>query len=106
MEIYYPLSKKIESNLLNWSKLCLSLLGRINISMMIVVPQSSYITYMLPLDFPTPLLDRFNRVAGVAFYGWIGNHLTIKRNDMNHWRRVGSDAQEQIVTIVPSHSVS
>lgn len=58
-----PLLLKLESALQNWSKLGLTLLGKINILKMITIPQINYITYILPLDFPPLLVKRFNKAV-------------------------------------------
>ena len=65
-----PLVQKTESNLQNWSKLGLLLIGKIHLLKMITIPQINYVTSMLPLDFPLPPLSRFNRAIDVFL--WMG----------------------------------
>lgn len=47
-----PLTQKMECTLQSWTKLGLSLLDKINILKMIIVPQINYIAFLLPLNFP------------------------------------------------------
>lgn len=75
-----PLIQKIEGVLLNWSKLGLSLLGKINILKMITVPQINYITYLLPLVFPPPLLSRFNKA--VNKFLWAGKKPSFNKTKL------------------------
>uniref|UniRef100_A0A3P8RWR8 Reverse transcriptase domain-containing protein n=1 Tax=Amphiprion percula TaxID=161767 RepID=A0A3P8RWR8_AMPPE len=75
-----PLILKIESKLQNWDKLRLSLLGKINILKMIVVPQINYIIYMLPLNFPLPVLKKFNKI--VETFLWSGKRPSLNRTKL------------------------
>lgn len=62
-----PLIQKIELILQNWTKLGLSLLGKINILKMIIVPKVNYISNMLPLNLPRTTLTKYNK----AVYGFL-----------------------------------
>ena len=64
-----PLILKIECTLQNWGKIGLSLLGRIYILKMMVVPQMIYIIYLLPMSFPPSLLKKFNAVVNTFLWG-------------------------------------
>ena len=64
-----PLLLKIENTLQNWTKLGLSLLGRINVLRMMIIPQINYILHLLPISLPPPLLKKFNAAVAVGHMG-------------------------------------
>ncbi len=74
-----PLLHKIELILQNWTKLGLSLLGKVNIVKMIIVPKINYISSMLPLSVPHKALLKYNRA--VYNFLWVGKkpHINQKK---------------------------
>lgn len=56
-----PIIQNIEYLLHNWSKLNISLLGRVNLIKMIIMPKVNYITYMLPLSLPAHLRKEYDK---------------------------------------------
>lgn len=72
-----PLLLKIESTLQNWSNIGLSLLGKVNILKMMIVPQLNYILCLLPMSLPLLLIKRFNAV--VAAFLWGGKRPRLNR---------------------------
>lgn len=80
IENLLPLIQKIENKLQSWTKLGLSLLGKINILKMITVPQINYITYLIPLSFPPLLLKRFNR--SIEKFLWAGKKPLFNRTKL------------------------
>ena len=75
-----PIMQNIESLLLNWSKLHFSLLGRINLIKMIIMPKVKYITYMLPLSFPVHLRKEYDKC--VESFIWQGKKPLFNRTKL------------------------
>ena len=75
-----PLIEKIEPILQNWTKLGLSLLGKINILKMVIVPKINYVSYMLPLSLPRNALLKYNKV--VYNFLWGGKAPYINRTKL------------------------
>jgi len=57
---FNPLLLKIKTNLEKWDKIKLSLRGKINIIKMIIAPQFSYVTMMLPLRIPATIFRQLD----------------------------------------------
>ena len=53
---------KIKANLDNWSKLHLTLWGKVNAIKMVVAPQINYLTGMIPTCIPKQLLVRYDKM--------------------------------------------
>lgn len=79
-ENFLPLLLKIRSTLQNWTKLGLSLLGKINILKMTIILQINYILYLLPMSLPPSLLKKFN--AAVHGFLWGGKRPRLNRIKM------------------------
>ncbi len=75
-----PLLHKIELILQNWTKLGLSLLGKINILKMIIVPKINYISSMLPLSVPHKALLKYNKA--VYNFLWVGKKPYINQKKL------------------------
>uniref|UniRef100_A0A671TGB6 Reverse transcriptase domain-containing protein n=1 Tax=Sparus aurata TaxID=8175 RepID=A0A671TGB6_SPAAU len=75
-----PLIQKIELILQNWTKLGLSLLGKINILKMIIVPKINYISNMLPLSMPHNALLKYNKA--VYSFLWAGKKPYINQTKL------------------------
>uniref|UniRef100_A0A673IJB5 Reverse transcriptase domain-containing protein n=1 Tax=Sinocyclocheilus rhinocerous TaxID=307959 RepID=A0A673IJB5_9TELE len=65
---FQPVIQEIQNLLQNWSKLTMSILGRINLVKIIIVPKINYLSYMLPLALPLSLLKEYNK--NVESYIW------------------------------------
>lgn len=72
-----PIIRNIQSLLQNWTRMTISLLGRINLVKMIIAPKIQYIIYMLPLSFPRLLLKRYNTV--IERFIWMGKKPLFNR---------------------------
>lgn len=72
-----PVIQKTQILLENWDKLCISLLGRINLVKMILTPKINYITSMLPLKFPSSLLKTYNSI--IEKFIWAGKNPMFNR---------------------------
>lgn len=69
--------QEIQNLLQNWSKLTLSILGRINLVKMIIVPKMYYLSYVLPLILRLSLLKEYNK--NVESFIWQGKKLLFNR---------------------------
>uniref|UniRef100_A0A8C1G451 Reverse transcriptase domain-containing protein n=1 Tax=Cyprinus carpio TaxID=7962 RepID=A0A8C1G451_CYPCA len=58
---FQPVIQETQNLLQNWSKLTMSILGRINLVKMINVLKINYLSYMLPLALPLSLLKEYNK---------------------------------------------
>ncbi len=79
-ENFLPLLMKIESTLQNCAKIGLSLLGKINILKMMIIPQINYILHLIPVSLPSSLLKKFN--AAVDVFLWGGKRPRLNRIKM------------------------
>ena len=75
-----PIIQNIKTLLQNWSKINLSLLGRINLVKMIIAPKIQYIMYMLPLSFPPSLFKLYNNI--VEDFVWVGKKTAFNRSKL------------------------
>lgn len=64
------LLNKIKVNLENWSKLHLTLWGKVNTILMVIAPQMNYLTGMVPMCIPQELLLRCNNM--IKHFLWDG----------------------------------
>ena len=65
-----PVIQETQILLQNWDKLCISLIGRLNLAKMILTPKMNYITSMLPLHLPSSLIKTYN--AMIEMFIWAG----------------------------------
>ncbi len=77
---FQPVIQEIQNLLQNWSKLTLSILGRINLVKMIIVPKINYLSYMLPLILPLSLLKEYNK--NVESFIWQGKKPLFNRTKL------------------------
>lgn len=96
---FQPIIQEIRNLLQNWSKLTLSIMGRINLVKMIIAPKINYLSYMLPLVLPPSHLKEYNEY--VEYFIWQGKRplfnrtklysakssggLSLPRIDWYHW---------------------
>ena len=96
---FQPIIQEIRNLLQNWSKLTLSIMGRINLVKMIIAPKINYLSYMLPLVLPPSHLKEYNKY--VESFIWQGKRplfnrtklysakssggLSLPRIDWYHW---------------------
>jgi len=77
---FQPIIQDIQNLLQNWSKLTMSILGRINLVKMIIVPKMNYLSYMLPLTMPPSLLKEYNKY--VESFIWQGKKPLFNRTKL------------------------
>ncbi len=87
---------KIKTNLDNWSKLHLTLWGKVNAIKMVVAPQINYLTGMTPICIPKQLLVRYDKM--IKQFLWDGKKTRIHLDKLfESKKRGGLSLQHKIL---------
>uniref|UniRef100_A0A3B4X6N3 Reverse transcriptase domain-containing protein n=1 Tax=Seriola lalandi dorsalis TaxID=1841481 RepID=A0A3B4X6N3_SERLL len=77
---YLPLLQKIEKDLVRWTTLPLSLIGRTNVIKMNIFPRLMYLFQSIPIDLPQSFFKKYNKLA--ARFIWSNKAQRIKRSTL------------------------
>ena len=78
---------KIKTNLDKWSKLNLTLWGKVNTVKMVIAPLINYYTRMLPMCIPRPILISYNNM--IKHFLWNGGKPRININRLCQPKKEG-----------------
>lgn len=85
---------RIKSNLDNWSKLHLTLWGKINTIKMVIAPLINYYTGMIPIGIPAQILLKYNNM--IKHFLWDGGKPRIKIGKLCQSKKEGGLALPNI----------